>query len=231
MPNIEQRIEQRRGCGYRQPGGKYVVAGKPQADCGRLPIPLTVCPTCNTGIKAARGWTWFNPEPFILAAPECDGNACDSCPVSNNGLVEIRKVNEDPARCAGLIWIGEKFYATPEEFLTEAGRMGISRRIKAIPRGFEVGKTWVFLAHRKAIPAVHESECATNANPTGECDCEAEPTPGIFSAFRPDAIEYIVKGTEDEAELDKLENAGFTLIHVTPANQHPNLFTRETLAP
>lgn len=41
---------------------------------------------------------------------------------------------------AGLLWIGEQYYKPPRDFITEADRLGVSRRIGAIPRQFEIGK-------------------------------------------------------------------------------------------
>jgi hypothetical protein len=101
----------------------------------------------------------------------------------------------------GLLWVGEKYYPTAQEFTREANFMGTSKRISAIPKDIEVGKTWVYLAHRKAISKITEKG-------------EIEFAPGIFRAFRPERIEYVVKGTETEEELEKLEKRGLTLIKV-----------------
>ena len=38
--------------------------------------------------------------------------------------------------------------------------------------------------------------------------------PGIFHAFRPSAIEYIVTGEETTEELEAMEKRGFTLVEV-----------------
>ena len=59
-----------------------------------------------------------------------------------------------PMGRVGLIWVGEKFYPTPQDFCAEAEKMGISRRIPAVPNDFVLGETWVWLAHRKAIEAI-----------------------------------------------------------------------------
>jgi hypothetical protein len=109
---------------------------------------------------------------------------CGACPLAD------AKVER-----AGLLWIGEKFYPTPGAWEKEAREMGISRRIKAIPRGFKIGETWIALAHIKA----------TNY------------TPGIFRLFRPTAIEYVVKGTETETELEDMEKRGISLVKVEHA--------------
>ncbi len=85
----------------------------------------------------------------------------------------------------GLIWVGEMFYKTPRAFLKEAAEQGISRRIRSIPRDFKLGETCVWLAHRKAVEGV-------------------DMTPGVFYAFLPQRIEYIVKGDETEEKLRAL---------------------------
>jgi len=57
-PEIEVRYESKRGCGWRKPGGLYLMADGPAELCGKLPIPLEICPSCGGGIKLSRGWTW-----------------------------------------------------------------------------------------------------------------------------------------------------------------------------
>ena len=142
--------ERARGCGYRKPSkggvGVYLVADGTEAPCGLLPYPLEVCPCCGGGIKATRGWQWITPQLLFggdvmsaLAGVERDcpqskrfkiaGNSerqqgCPTCPIGT-----------PPPGLHGLLWVGEKFYSTPEEFMREAGAMGVSRKIKAVPRG------------------------------------------------------------------------------------------------
>jgi hypothetical protein len=100
----------------------------------------------------------------------------------------------------GLLWVGGVFYPTPADFTAEAARMGVSRRVPGVPKGFEVGQTWVFVAHRQAI-----------ANPDGTF------TPAVFHAFRPTRIEYVVRGDETEEELQRRADAGQTLVRVKRA--------------
>lgn len=59
-PTIHTRVDKKRGCGFRKEGGLYLMAGTFSRECGRLPIPLDKCPTCNGGIKQTRGWTWID---------------------------------------------------------------------------------------------------------------------------------------------------------------------------
>jgi len=189
--NIETRIERKRGCGYRQQGGMYLVSGGLAKVCYKLPIPLNICPTCGHGINPARGWTWVesdlilhiscNPPKEILKIP-CNGMG-NCYPFDDRG----------PDRF-GLLWI-QQGYKTTADFTRESIAMGVSRRIanNGIPRGFEIGVTWVLLAHRKAVDGKE---------------------PGIFQAFRPTAIEYVVHEDDSQEKLEKLEERGITLVKV-----------------
>lgn len=102
----------------------------------------------------------------------------------------------------GLIWIGETHYPTIGHFNREAERMGISRRIPAVPKGFVVGETVVLLAHRKAI--IGEIEMGK----------EVEYSPGIFRIFKPDRIERVVTGDESDDEIDAMIRRGLTPVIV-----------------
>lgn len=204
---IEDRLDDERGCGWRQPGGLYLVAGALSAPCGKLPMPLHKCNTCGGGIKPSRGFTWIKP-PLLFgldtAAPICESpftwqdesHPCEGCPAG--GTMPKR---------AGLLWVGGKFYSTTQDFIREAVHMGVSRRISAVPLDFKVGETFVFLAHREAIIAPPP---------------EPGMRPGVFSIFRPTAIEYVVKGDETDEQLAALKKRGITPVRVLrKGEQHP----------
>lgn len=195
MPSIRTSAEPARGCGYRQPGGTYLVSDRLTEPCNKLPIEMTVCPCCGAGIRASRAWTWITPDPLLDPGPHGSEWHDTICPLGT----AIDWVGER----AGLIWIGEKFYKTPAEFMVEAAMMGVSRRVNGVPRGFEVGKHWVALGHPKAVthPEIPEDE-------------KGHKTPGIFTFFKPTAAEYIVKGDETEGELEHKEKLGYSLVKV-----------------
>ena len=66
--------------------------------------------------------------------------------------------------------------------------MGFSRRIKAVPRGFKVGETWMLLAHPKAINTLLDEDFSlTDDLRDKKDDCR----PGIFQIWRPSRIEKI----------------------------------------
>jgi len=196
--NIRTSKEGKRGCGYRQPGGIYLVMDGLGRECGALPIELSVCPCCHHGIKPSRGWTWINLAQFAAAGAGCKMPNCGNCPIADAVIQEV-----------GLLWVGEKFYTTTRDFTQEADRMGISRRIAQVPKRFEIGKTWVALAHRRAIPEPFKLE---DGNGKGKFKH------GIFHLFRPQRIEYIVKVHDTPEKLERLEKRGFTLVRVFKAD-------------
>jgi len=191
-PAVQTRVEGVRGCGYRKPGGLYMVNRADGESCGRIPFPLIVCPCCGEGFRPSRGFRWVDGQKLLETAPVC---SLDRCPIE----CPFRSGNEENIGRSILIWVSPDNYPTPDDFKAEASTMGISRRIAGdqIPRGLIVGETWVFLAHRLAIDT-----------------SSAEPTPGVFRAFIPEMIEYIVKGNETDAEIESLVKRGITPVQV-----------------
>ncbi len=209
---IQERVDQQRGCGFRKEGGLYLIAGGLSSPCGRLPVPLERCPCCGEGISFCRGWTWINLAKLTESTPcRLPAKKCGGCPL-----------NESIER-AGLLWIGERYYSM-DSFTEEAARLGVSRRIKALPNDFKVGETWVALAHISAV-SKDCPECGAapgSARPfilqSKDCEtCGGEQyhAPGIFHLFKPTAIEYVVTGTETEDEIDALIKRGITPVRVT----------------
>jgi hypothetical protein len=192
---IQVRSERKRGCGYRTPGGLYLVCDLTGRPCGKLPVKLDVCPTCGSGFKFARGWTWVNGTA-LFADRECLNPRCPpSCPLAG------------PIGRCGLLWIGEKFYKTPFDWLREVGEMGVSRRIKGVPKDFVLHSTWVLVAH------IHGVE-----NPDGS------KSPAIFNAFKPSAIEYVTTGKESDEDIESLLNRGITPVKVERIPEKSPLF-------
>lgn len=187
-------VEEIRGCGYRKVGGLYLVGGSGSEICHRLPILAKVCPTCGEGLLFSRGFNWVNGRKLV--GEPCLVGECSStehrvlCPICS-----VQIAGEKPLdlleRC-GLIWIGNKFY-TPEAFTLEADRMGISRRINALPRKFKIGIDLVLLAHQRVLPAEYE---------------EKKKQPGIFMVWRPERVQKLVWENEKKEELEKLVDRG-----------------------
>lgn len=194
--------ESRRGCGYRKPGGLYLFAGGRAEPCGRLPIPVHVCPTCGNGVKAGRGFQWIKWEFLgpgscsrMMSQSENVRTGCMTCPLSARDLAER----------LGLMWVGGSYYPTPEDFLAEARAQGVSKRIPALPLDFKLGTTWLALAHRKAVSLNKYAQAEGLAIEYG---------PGIFSLFMPTEVQYVVTGDETEEELDRMVKRGITPVRV-----------------
>jgi len=204
--NIETRQDRIRGCGWRKEGGLYLIADGAPFACGKLPLPLTICPTCGGGIKFSRGVTWINPEPLFKhraclgLAEDGEVRGCGLCPLWDDRL----HLMGDKAL---LLWVGEKFYSI-ESFTQEATSQGISRRIASIPHDFKLGKTWVFLAHKKGIQVDTNGEYWESA---------------IFTVFKPSAIEYVVHPDDDEDKLNRLVKKGVTPVRIERVDEQGKL--------
>lgn len=229
-------VEAKRGCGYRRVGGLYLVGDALAEPCHRLPLPLHVCPTCSAGIKPSRGWTWVG-RALLCGGPDRSDDGL-TCTVKVQTRQVARSLTGWPhcERCVlcspvladgslGLLWCDEKFYPTPEDFAEEAARLGVSRRVKAVPHGFEAGKTWVLMAHRKGLAGREcEHRSQDGASPgtwyrPGECPhgCpdNRAPVAGVIAAFRPRAVELVLR--ESEATPDRVEEErerGVTVVAV-----------------
>lgn len=178
----EVSYEEKRGCGYRKPSkdgvGIYLMGSPFSEACERLPFPLTTCPCCGAGIGFQRAWRWIDPQVVFAAHldPKCDGRAGhrhDACVMCTPSLVD---------GMAGLKWIGEQFYS-PHAYIREARDRGISMKIPAIPHGFEIGKTFVYIAHTKAY---------IDWGSEG-----LEGRPGVFMVFRPVQVDLVVDDLDD----------------------------------
>ena len=203
---VRLRIDPRRRGGWRRPG-LYLVADGPAPPCGKLPVPLDVCPACGAGARPSPGWTWINATA-LLAGRECKGGTgstgkASATPKTSCGNCVLR----GPLGRAGLLWIGSRYYPTPEDFSREAREVGIARRIARVPRGFAVGETWILLAHRRAI--VHADGSFSAA---------------AFDLFVPRGIEYVVTGDESDERLRAMAARGIRPVRVDRIGETRNLF-------
>lgn len=199
-------IETERACGFRKVGGLYLVGGLVASSCHRLPFSVGACPHCGNGIKYHRGWKWILPASLFGKCPEC-----------------IKKQNSECGyECAmcfppdgkhGLVWIGKKFY-TPESYTAESKAMGVSKRISAVPKQFELGKTIVYLAHLRAgREYVRDEEVSITEE---SFQMTEKKVPAVFLVFKPTAIEKIITESmsKDEKEMEKLRKQGITPVPV-----------------
>ena len=188
-------IEPRRGCGYRRVGVLYLIGSGLAKPCPNMPLPLEPCPICGYTIPFYRDFMWVSKKLIAKLVeeygdPEADDPGCPLCDAEN---VDMERY--------GFMWVGRKFY-TPESFVEEAMRMGVSKAIKQIPRGLKLGETWVLLAHPDAVKIIDE-----DGNPITKS--------GIFYAFRPIRVEMLVYESEaDEETLERLRERGITPVIV-----------------
>ena len=222
-------VEQIRGCGWRRIDGLYLCGDYTFHDtCDRMPWPLTVCSVCGQGIKVSRGFTQINP--FRLFGNHDGGGAI----LPGEGYVQGVAVCKDNFRpcflCdpqdepAYIMLVGAGSYKTPQDFVKEALAMGISKRIPFIPKGLELGKTVVYLAHPKACE-VRESAVLQQAMAIMEEARTMKPrlletdkvtkALGIFCAFIPKKVEKLIwKSKATPEELESLEKRGITPVIV-----------------
>ena len=194
-------IEPRRGCGYRKVGGLYLVCSPERlAACGRLPVRLDVCPCCGSGVRQTRGWQWIGFDliagAFRSACTE-DGSGCRRCPLGREASARAL-IGER----LGLLWVGRRYYPTPEHFLVEARSLGVSKRIASVPRGFEPGRTYVAVAHPEAVVT--------------DDGGLSQKTGGIIALFRPERIELVVRESDaaDGETMARLRRRGITPVVV-----------------
>lgn len=217
-------IEECRGCGYRRVGGLYLCGSYIHISCDRLPMPLTTCPTCGQGIKVSRGFTEINPYrlwglhdnfmvPGVAVSKQYCGDRLRPCHVCDP--------QDQPAY---IMLVGERYY-TPEGFLEEAHRLGVSKRIPFIPKGLELGKTVIYLAHHKAAEvrqpvALQQAMSILEESQTSqprllEVEKKPEKTLGIFTAFIPHRVEKLIwQSQATPEELERLEKRGITPVIV-----------------
>ena len=185
-------VEAKRGCGFRKVGGLYLVGSGTGIPCNAIPMIVEACPVCDCGIKYSRGWRWVIPKPMFEKQLKIVTGCTLNCPA-------LRDCPFQSEKREGLLWIGQRFY-TPEKFIEEANSLGISKRIATIPNGFEIGKTWVLLAHKQA-----------GRNTFGVIK------PAVFYVFKPTAIEKIVTQSDYDnnlEEMNKLRKRGITPVAV-----------------
>lgn len=191
--SVSVMVRAERGCGFRNTRGYYLCGGGMEVHCHRLPLPIPVCEACKRPlIVPIRGIQRIEPNKVWTLCPEwqdlsypCHLVKCPSC---------------FPPEKAYVVWVGESFYETPNSFVDESRRMGISRKIPFVPDDLEVGD-WVFLGYRKLIPTGNYNK-----------DHEEILDPGIFHAFRVSTIEKLLTDAQqqDQYYVKTLLDRGIT---------------------
>lgn len=221
--------EHERGCGWRKIGGVYLVGEGVSACCDGLPVDLGPCDDCGFEIYQARSIVPHHAG-FLhskLKTHECkDDFNCPLCfygkpwgDLKAEAFAKGEKFN-GPKEFY-LMWVSQDLY-TPEEFISEASALGVSKRIAAnsLPSNFVIGKDWIFLAHRD-----------TKFKKFGTSplkDDKGDPVPydiiskrGIFYAFKPERLELVLyKGQIGDDELEEYEEAGYRVVLIDPTPEN-----------
>ena len=162
-----------RGCGFRVPGGNYIMGGNFEVPCDRLPMPIPTCCTCGNTIEFFRGAKNINPlhlfhlhrtTPETLIDCTCEVT-CPVCYPPLNGWV---------------MWVGEQNY-TMRSFMDEARERGVSKRIAQFPKGMNSGDI-LYLAFKHAYQ-LHGG---------------GDFLPAIFTASRITRLEHVLTGPQQE---------------------------------
>ena len=184
-------VEAKRGCGYRKVGGLYLVTFGAGRQCGKMPIRCEVCPTCNQGIKPARGWTWIDPAP-LFGERECATRGdCGTCPLGDRRLERARADRADLDRGEVLPDAARLHEPRPRAWASA----GASRRSRRASSSARPGSLF---AHRKVQFG------------------RMELAPGLFYLAQPERIEKIVTESQarDAEEMAKLAKRGITPVVV-----------------
>jgi hypothetical protein len=106
--------------------------------------------------------------------------------------------------------VGQEY--TPASFISEARKLGISKRVPAKPRNVKPG-TIILLAHNDAANGIDSGNPWDLEDDPNEPEDSNKPKnhPGIFAAFTVTAIEKLIWESEaDEDTLKKMEGQGVT---------------------
>lgn len=201
-------IENIRGCGFRTVGSVYLCGKGMALPCDWLPKEFEECVVCGNIPHFIRSIQKI--DPLAMFGPHAkDICKCKPfCPLCNPET----KPRDIPNY---LMWVGKDY--SPESFIKEANKMGVSKKINSLPKDLIVGKSWIYLAKQDLI---EDKEVAYHPKKTKKKDA-------IFFAFIPQKVEYLMekkkKGEYTQSELDEIKECkkrGMTIIWVerTPEN-------------
>ena len=211
-----------RGCGFRKPGGLYLVCDGPGMTRDRLPVPVAACACCGFAPVQTRSFSWvpgrWLGDHRILGfgasrVPSLERtNALERCADAEESRIvgghDPVCVADDSPRL--LMRVGARYYS-PGAFTEEASRLGVSKRIAELPTGIKFGETWVLLAHPEAC---HEPVSWSFRWLFG--DGEVGTAPGVFHAFVPVRAELILRESEATPERIAKEAARGVSIVIVP---------------
>jgi hypothetical protein len=183
---IHDRIEKARLNGYRKPGDLYLIGRLVNFQCCKLPLELNKNLLPRKGLLPLPEEVQY-PLPFAerLAnnpEPDCNTKACSIFLGKN--------------QFAGMIWISEIDYSHAAMWISEARTEGIQIQIPGnvyLHGAIEIGKSWIMLAHRKAIVDYSEGAGGWVNDETGLAETAIKYRPGFFTMFQVQGMEYVMK--------------------------------------
>ena len=203
---VKTMVERERGCGWRRIGGLYLCGTGIALPCLKMPYELHVCPVCGEGVKFSRGFRWVDAKRLTGGKCASPQPYCTVCPF------ELEK--------AGLMFVGEKHYKHPSDFIQEAVEMGISKRVNAIPKELRFNEDYILLAHKKGMEKRITQE-AVGLVTTIE---KTIIVPAIFYAFKPTHAEKVVTqemlDSMHEEEKKSAEERGIRFVVVPDEPKH-----------
>lgn len=203
-------VESERGCGWRQVGGVYLVCDGFGYVCDALPLPLDPCHCCGFEVGHARSMQPIraNYLASLMIDHHCkeDHDLCPLCYFGQPYQDAVAMTPEERDKCGVpnppdvfyLMFVSKGFY-TPESFMQESEKQGISKRVAAnsLPAGFQIGKDWVFLAHGETLFMVDGAKVRKT---------------GIFYAFKPTRLELLLWDDTSEELINDYKLAGYTVV-------------------
>ena len=118
-------------------GDKLVVIPKGSGEKAEVEKEVTPIPTPSP-----------EPEKAKAVEPEPTTSGSEGSPEPE----KAKSKRQEPDYAEDyLMWVGYQGYPTIEDFINEAGRLGVSKRISRLPKGLVPGESRVFLAHDEGI--------------------------------------------------------------------------------
>lgn len=121
-----------------------------------------------------------------------------------------------------LMFVGSRYYPTVEDFVDEAHRVGVSKRIGHIPNSMVLGQSRIFLAHEGTQGKIACPLCGGDEPTCKRCRGKGVARENvIFGFFIVSGIDLIVRDAEAEQLAEAITRTGIKLVKVSDAAREP----------
>jgi len=177
-----------RGCGYRKIGAYYIVTEPVSIrHCKNLPYPLF-------HQKHFRGIKRINPWKLINTTPKCETASCPVCYPPNENIHV-------------LMFAGESYY-TQNSIITEAIKLGISKRIRKPVDWIDLNRSILYLAYNRTAIQIDDEGSTLYM-------------PAIITAQRIRRIEHLITSEQATKEyIEELISKGLTPVIIPKEYEH-----------